>query len=72
MLVVWTGNGGNLANGRLTPGEHIDVTGTVERVPPATQAMKGWKLRGPGANQLEQQQAYLQATGYKVSGGPAW
>ena len=71
MLIVLTGNG-NLANGRLTPGENIDVTGTVEKAPAQSQAQKEWRLSNQGANELEQEQVYLQATGFKVSGGPAW
>jgi hypothetical protein len=37
----------------MSQGEHIDVTGTVEKAPSSGQARKEWKLSNHGANELE-------------------
>jgi hypothetical protein len=47
--------------GNIREGEQIDVTGTVEKAPPAAQAKQQWSLSDDGAQRLEQQRAYVQA-----------
>lgn len=62
MLVVLTGNGNTLANSNIGQGTLVDVTGTVRKSPPQTQAKNQWSLSGGDAAKLERQGAYIQAT----------
>lgn len=61
MLVVvkTTRNSGKPA---IRSGERISISGIVEKAPPAAEAQHNWGLSNQGAQRLEQQQAYLQAT----------
>lgn len=46
----------------LRAGEHVDVAGTVEKAPSSAQARREWNMNGSNASELEQNQAYVQAT----------
>lgn len=72
MLVVLPANGNGGANpsesANATPsdsisqGNRIDVTGTVQKSPPADQVKQQWNLSDRDAQRLEQQGAYVQGT----------
>lgn len=49
-------------NGLISEGQLVDVTGTVEKAPPAGQARQQWSLSSGDAARLQQQGAYIQAT----------
>lgn len=61
MLVVLTGNQNTTANANISGGSRVDVTGTVQKPPPAQQAKSQWSLSDEQTNRLEQQGAYIQA-----------
>ena len=69
MLVVLTGPNNTVANANIAQGDHINVTGTVQKAPDAATARKQWSLTDDDANILEKQGAYIQATGVQ-SGQP--
>jgi len=52
----------NSAQADIAPGTLLDVSGTVEKAPPAAQASNEWKLSGSDTSQLENQGVYIQAT----------
>lgn len=60
MLLVLNGN--SAAHANIVPGSLLDVTGTVEKAPPAAQARRQWHLSGTDTTQLEKQGVYIQAT----------
>lgn len=60
MLLVL--NGSPAAHANIVPGSLLDVSGTVEKAPPAAQAQREWKLSGNDTAQLEKQGVYIQAT----------
>ena len=62
LLVVATVPGNAAPAANLKPGETVNVSGTVEKAPPAAQAEKNWGLDHTGAARLEQEGAYLNAT----------
>lgn len=63
MLLIMGGAANNsAADTHIAQGEAINVTGTVEKAPPANQAKSQWQLSDDDVNQLEQQGAYIQAT----------
>lgn len=62
MLVVLTSNQNAATLGSLTDGSLVDVTGTVEKAPPTTQAASDWSLSENELAQLEKEGAYVRAT----------
>lgn len=60
MLLILNGSPASHAN--IVPGTLLDVSGTVEKAPPAAQASKQWHLSGSATSQLENQGVYIQAT----------
>jgi hypothetical protein len=62
MLLILSGNGNSAANAHIDKGSLISVTGTVQKAPPRSQAKSQWSLSGGGADRLEQQGAYIEAT----------
>ncbi|HEV2135095.1 MAG TPA: hypothetical protein VGR47_12725 [Terracidiphilus sp.] len=62
MLLILSGNGNSSANAHIDKGSLVSVTGTVQKAPPRAQAKSQWSLSGDGADRLEQQGAYIQAT----------
>lgn len=62
MLLIMAGAiSDSAANAHIAQGEAINVTGTVEKAPPAAQAKSRWNLSDSDVNRLEQQGAYIQA-----------
>ena len=61
MLVVLPANY-NGANNAITVGDRIDVSGKIDKAPPAIQARHRWSLNGGEANRVDQEGAYIQAT----------
>ncbi|HTU33170.1 MAG TPA: hypothetical protein VMF66_05145 [Candidatus Acidoferrum sp.] len=59
MLLVVTTNA-PVSAARITPGDLVATSGTVEKAPSAEQAEVDWHLNDSGAQQLEKDQAYLQ------------
>ena len=51
----------------IRAGERIDATGTVVKAPPKAQAKKMWPLGGGETGRLEQEGAYIQASGVAVT-----
>lgn len=62
MLVVLTGSNNTTANANISQGSRININGTVQKAPLATQAKQQWSLSDDDAGQVEQQGAYIQAT----------
>lgn len=62
MLLILSGNGNSAANAHIDQGSLVTVTGTVQKAPPRSQAKSQWSLSGGGADRLEQQGAYIEAT----------
>lgn len=60
-LLVIKSNGTAQKNGVLHVGDLIDISGTVEKAPPPTQAQKQWALSSNGAGRLEREGGYIQA-----------
>lgn len=60
MLLILNAN--SAANSKIVNGSLLDVTGTVEKAPPAAQAQRQWHLPGSATSQLESQGVYIQAT----------
>lgn len=61
LLILGGAVNGSAANAHIAQGEAINVTGTVEKAPPAAQAKGQWNLSDDDVNRLEQQGAYIQA-----------
>lgn len=61
LLVILSGNNNSLANAGISEGDHINVTGTVDKAPTAQEAQNQWKLDGDSAKRMEQQGVYLLA-----------
>lgn len=61
LLVVVSASGNALA-ANLQTGETVNVSGTVEKAPPAAKAEKNWGLDNTEAARLQQEGAYLNAT----------
>lgn len=55
-------NGSTASDGNIVPGTLLDVSGTVEKAPPAAQASTEWNLSSGDTSQLENQGVYIQAT----------
>ena len=68
MLAVLQGAGHRAASAHLAQGDLVNVTGTVEKAPPATQARNQWKLSGNGQKRLEQQGVYVAASQIQRAG----
>jgi len=62
MLVVLEGNGNTTANANINPGDRVNITGTVEKAPPAAEAKKSMGLDDNAVKRLEQEGVYAQAT----------
>ena len=62
MLVVLNGPGNSTANANVGGGDHVNITGNVEKAPTAAQAKQTWHLSDDAAKQLEQQGVYVQAS----------
>lgn len=60
MLLILNGDPASQAN--VVRGTLLDVSGTVEKAPPAAQARKEWNLSSGDLSQLENQGVYIQAT----------
>lgn len=60
MLLILNGN--SAANSNIVKGSLLDVTGTVEKAPPAAEAQRQWNLSGSATSDLEMQGAYIQGT----------
>lgn len=63
LLVVINPPASQALAGKIAPGESVNVSGTVEKAPPAAEAEKDWGLDDVGTRRLEQEGAYLNATG---------
>src|SRR5579884_2024976 len=50
LLVVLTGTDNSAANAGIQQGTRVNVTGTVEKAPPAAQARQQWSLSNQDAN----------------------
>lgn len=61
MLLI-LGNGSVPANTQISTGTLLDVTGTIEKAPSASQAKTQWNLDSTAAAQLEKQGVYIQAS----------
>lgn len=61
MLLI-LGSGAVSPNSHIVRGSLLDVTGTVEKAPPAAQAKSKWNLGADATSQLEKQGVYIQAT----------
>jgi hypothetical protein len=61
MLLILS-NGAVAPNTNIVAGSLLDVTGTVEKAPPAAQAKSEWNLDSNATSQLEKQGVYIQAT----------
>lgn len=61
LLVVVNPAGNSAPAANVSPGESVNLTGTVEKAPAADQAKKEWGLDNAGAQKLEQEGAYLSA-----------
>lgn len=59
-LLVLTGTTYDQAHHPVSSGDHISISGIVKKAPAANLARQNWHLSDQGAQQLEQQQAYLQ------------
>lgn len=62
LLVVAKVPGNQVSAAKVKPGESVNVSGTVEKAPPAAEAEKDWGLDRTEAARLEQEGAYLNAT----------
>lgn len=70
MLLI-LGNGASPPNTTIVAGSLLDVTGTVDKAPPAAQAKSQWNLSTKAASQLENQGVYIQATRVYAIQAPA-
>lgn len=59
-------NGGNNAGSNIQQGEEVDVTGTVRSAPGAAQASKDWNLTRAGAERLQREGAFVEASGVQI------
>lgn len=59
-LVILNAAGNSAGNGAIHTGSLVDVTGTMQKAPPESQAMSQWKLSSAGAARLEAQGAYVE------------
>lgn len=67
MLVVGGVPGNATLASNLQTGKKVNVSGTVEKAPPAAEAEKNWGLDSTEAARLEQEGAYLNATQASLS-----
>lgn len=61
MLLI-LGSGAVPPNTHIVAGSLLDVTGTVEKAPPAAQARSQWNIGDKASSQLEKQGVYIRAT----------
>ncbi len=61
MLTILKGPGNSLGNADIHAGDLVNVTGTVEKAPPAEEAQSQWQLSRNDLNRLEQEGVYIQA-----------
>lgn len=61
-LTILKGPGNSFGNADIHAGDLVNVTGTVEKAPPAAEAKSQWRLSQNDLNRLEQEGAYIQAT----------
>jgi hypothetical protein len=62
MLLVLAGNGNSADNAHISKNSLINVTGRVQKAPPRSQAKSQWSLSSGGADRLQSQGAYIEAT----------
>jgi hypothetical protein len=62
MLAVLNRTGSSAANADISQGTLVNVTGTVEKAPPAAQLRSQWHLSRSDAQRVEQQGVYIQAS----------
>ena len=60
MLLILNGN--SAPNSDIVKGSLLDVTGSVEKAPPAAEAQRQWNLTDSATSDLEKQGVYIQAT----------
>lgn len=61
LLAIVPGNFNSLMSG-LAVGDRVNVTGTVEKAPPSSQARHNFKISSEDANNVEADGVYVQAT----------
>jgi hypothetical protein len=62
MLVVLAKPFGSAKTANIAQGDPANVTGTIEKAPPAKQAQSKWSLSDDDTQRLEQEGVYIQAT----------
>jgi hypothetical protein len=62
LLVVISAPANPASARNVTAGESVNVSGTIEKAPPADEAKKDWGLDDAGTQRLEKEGAYLNAT----------
>ncbi|MBV9609701.1 MAG: hypothetical protein JO187_09100 [Acidobacteria bacterium] len=65
-LLVVPANGAGAATAK--PGQTVDVSGTIRKLPDEKEAMKQWKLSSDDGAMLRDLHVYLEATEVKISG----
>jgi hypothetical protein len=60
ILTILKGPGNNVGDA-IRAGELVNVTGTVEKAPPAAEAKSQWQLSQEDLNRLEEEGVYIQA-----------